>query len=91
MIKSHKFLEWDNYFRQGITIRKPLPCKVQSYCKGDSISIADFGEQFENICLAYRFNVAPKLIDAGIHKANRLFRYYTFKELPGAVIFLGAK
>lgn len=57
------------------------------FCLGAIIKTAGGAD----IVLSERFNIAPKLIDKGIHKANRLWRYYTFKQLPGAVIFLGAK
>lgn len=87
-MKSEKFIEWEDHFRQGINVIRPITPTVTSYCRGDTI---DYAQDYENICLSERFNLAPKLIDKGIHKANERFKYYTMKQLPGAVIFLGAK
>ncbi len=91
---SNKHIEWQDYFKQGVNVISPEPItyEIQSYRPGDTIKNPfDYEDSYKTICLSERFNIAPKLIDAGIHKANRLFKYYTFKQLPGAVIFLGCK
>lgn len=82
-MKSDKFIEWEDYFCLGHTLIRIAPCKYQAY------TIDSY--KYEAITFNYQFNVAPKNMDAAIHKANRLFKYYTFKEYPGAVKFLGCK
>lgn len=92
-MKSEKFIDWEDHFKQGITVLriKPAEITIQRYSRDSFINLELFEDRYDSICLSERFNVAPKLIDAAIHKANRLFKYYTFKQLPGAVIFLGCK
>ncbi len=85
---SNKHIEWEEWFKQGFTVIKAMPPCVMAYTKGSYINLQTI---YENIVLSERFNIAPKFIDQGIHKANRIFKYYTFKQLPGAVIFLGSK
>lgn len=85
-MKSQKFIEWEDSFRLGTTIRVPL--QITEYCL--TSSLYDVCDKYKNVIFNHQFVVAPKFIDSAIHKANRLFKYYTFKELPGAVIFLGA-
>lgn len=90
-MNSQKHINWEDSFRQGINVIRPIIPTVISYCRSSTITYLDYAQDYENICLSERFNIAPKFINAGIHKANRLFKYYTYKQLPGAVIFLGCK
>lgn len=86
-MKNQKHIEWEDKFRLGHTILRVMPIVLAvKHTLGD---IAYY-EQFENITFTERFIVAPKFFDKGLHKANRLWKYYTFKQLPGAVIFLGS-
>lgn len=90
-MKSDKFIEWEDGLRLGCTVVRYKPCKVNIFDPAKSPIWANININKEEIILNHQFNVAPKLIDKAIHKANRLFKYYTFKQLPGAVIFLGSK
>lgn len=89
-MKSTKFIKWEKYFCLGHTYRKELPVKIEW-----AESIIELMNspiiEYENITFDVAFNVAPCNIDKAIHKANRLCKYYTFKEYPGAVKFLGNK
>ncbi len=87
-----KCIDWEDNFRLGWSIIRLYPCRVVSSYRENDIIIMDLQDNYETITFTERFNIAPCNIDTGIHKVNKYkWKYYTFKDFGGAVVFLGSK